>query len=275
MGYAEFGDETGRPLIFCHGFPSSRRAGALIDDAAKATGVRVVAPDRPGHGLSDFKRSRRVGHWVDDVKSLADALEIERFMVLGFSAGGPYAAACAALLPDRVDAAGIASGWAPRYATRGTPAPHLPFFPALGRHLRVLRRFALSRTARRVARDGAKVVGRVAARSPAADRSVLSDERVVALLADDMREAFTQGARGPSAEVRALKRPWGFKLEAIRGPVWLWHGADDTNVPAASARAVSERIPGVRATFYRSDSHFSTLVNHAREMVAALAGTER
>jgi pimeloyl-ACP methyl ester carboxylesterase len=272
MGYAEFGQAGGRPLVFCHGFPSSRLAGALVDADARALGVRVVVPDRPGHGLSDFKRRRRVAHWVADIASLADALGLDRFAMLGVSTGGPYAAACAALLPQRVSAAGIVSGWALPNAPRTKPGARLPFVPALGRHVRLLRRFSLSRAAKGLAKDGFKFLDKGTRDAPPADRAVVADEALRRLLVDDMREAFRQGARGPARDARVVNRRWGFKLEEIRVPVWLWHGQEDRNVPPALARVLSERIPGSRTTFYRADGHMSTLVNHVGEMLEALTG---
>jgi len=272
MGYAEFGHGDGRPLIFCHGFPSSRLAGALLDRDARALGLRVISPDRPGHGLSDFKRRRRVGHWAADVASLADALGLERFAVLGVSAGGPYAAACAALLAERVTSAGIASGWAPPKAPRTRPHPRLPFVSALGRNVRLLRRYALSRAARRLSKHGPKFLDRATRSWPAVDRAVFVDSTLAPVLVEDMREAFRQGARGPAADARAAVRRWGFSLEQIRVPVWLWHGQEDGHVPPAMGRYVAERIPGSRAMFYRAEGHISTFVNHTGEMLRALGG---
>jgi pimeloyl-ACP methyl ester carboxylesterase len=273
MGYAEFGRADGQPLVFCHGFPSSRLAGVLIDEDARELGVRVIVPDRPGHGLSDFKRRRRVAHSAADIASLADALGLERFAVLGVSTGGPYAAACAALLPQRVSAAGIVSGWAPPTAPRTKPGVRLPFVPPLGRHVRLLRRFSLARAARRLAKDGFKFLDKATRDAPPADRAVMTDEALRRVLVDDMREAFRQGARGPARDARVVNRRWGFKLEEIRVPVWLWHGQEDRNVSPALARFLSERIPGSRATFYRADGHISTFVGHVGEIVRALAGS--
>jgi pimeloyl-ACP methyl ester carboxylesterase len=270
MGYAEFGDAGGQPLFFCHGFPSSRLAGVLVDAEARALGMRVIAPDRPGHGLSDFKRVRRVAHWVADVTSLADALGLERFAVLGVSAGGPYAVACAALLPQRVTAVGIASGWGPPNAPKIKPGARLPFVPAIGRRFRLLRRFALSRAAKRLARDGSGFIDKATSAAPPADRTALADTAVRGALLDDLREALRQGARGPARDARVVGRRWGFKLEEIRVPVWLWHGQDDRNVPPELARFLSERIPGSRAMFYRNEGHVSTFVNHVGEMLTAL-----
>jgi pimeloyl-ACP methyl ester carboxylesterase len=272
MGFAEFGQAGGQPLVFCHGFPSSRLAGALVDAEARVLGIRVIAPDRPGHGLSDFKRRRRVAHWAADVASLADALALDCFAVLGVSTGGPYAAACAALLPQRVSAAGIASGWAPPNAPRTKPGARLPFVPALGRHVRLLRRFSLARVAKRLSKDGSRFIEKATAAAPPADQTVLADVALRGVVIDDMREAFRQGARGPARDARVVNRRWGFKLEMIRVPVWLWHGQEDRNVPPALARFLSERIPGSRTTFYRADGHLSTFVDHAGEILRALTG---
>ena len=47
---------------------------------------------------------------MKDVVALANALGLERFAILGGSGGGPYAAACAAKIPERLRAAVIVSG---------------------------------------------------------------------------------------------------------------------------------------------------------------------
>jgi pimeloyl-ACP methyl ester carboxylesterase len=270
MGYAEFGEEHGTPLVFCHGFPSSRLGAALLHAEAHALGMRVIAPDRPGYGLSDFKRWRRVQYWAGDLSSLVDALGLDGFAVLGFSTGAPYAAACAALLRQRVRAAGIVSGWAPPNAPRAKPGPRLPFVPALGRHVRLLRRFSLSRVARRLSSDASKFLDKVSRNAPPADRSVLADPTVRGAIIEDLRESLRQGARGPTREARVINRRWGVKLEDIRVPVWLWHGQDDRNVPPELARFMSEQIPGSRTILYRADGHLSTFIAHIGEILRAL-----
>src|SRR5436190_10650714 len=115
LAYAEYGSPGGLPIIHCHGTPSSRVEGDLIFDAAIAAelGVRIIVPDRPGMGRSDFQPGRRIVDWPNDVLELAAALGLDRFAVLGESGGSPYAAACAALIPARVRALGLLGGVAP------------------------------------------------------------------------------------------------------------------------------------------------------------------
>ncbi|MEJ2698283.1 MAG: alpha/beta hydrolase, partial [Desulfuromonadales bacterium] len=74
LGYAEFGDPLGRPVLYFHGFPASRLEARLAHEAALRTGVRLVAADRPGSGLSDFLPERTLSDWPVDVTSLAESL---------------------------------------------------------------------------------------------------------------------------------------------------------------------------------------------------------
>ena len=62
LGYAEFGAPGGRPVFYFHGFPGSRLDWPLsdADDSAAQLNVRIIAVDRPGMGLSDFKRGREI-----------------------------------------------------------------------------------------------------------------------------------------------------------------------------------------------------------------------
>ena len=96
LGYADLGDAGGTPVFYFHGFPSSRLEACMVEEHARRLGVRLLAVDRPGYGLSDDLPGRTIPDWPDDVVALADALGLERFAVVGSSGGGPYAIACAA-----------------------------------------------------------------------------------------------------------------------------------------------------------------------------------
>ncbi|MBP1693646.1 MAG: putative hydrolase or acyltransferase of alpha/beta superfamily, partial [Chloroflexi bacterium] len=57
VGYAEYGDLTGKPVIHLHGSPSSRFEANNPDlvEIAERFQIRLIVPDRPGIGLSDWK----------------------------------------------------------------------------------------------------------------------------------------------------------------------------------------------------------------------------
>src|SRR6266545_6469994 len=102
LAYAEFGDPQGRPVLFFHATPGYRRNIWATDAQLRSAGVRLIAPDRPGVGRSTPQPRRRLLDWPDDVRQLADALVLERFAVVGFSNGGPHAAACTYKLGPRI-----------------------------------------------------------------------------------------------------------------------------------------------------------------------------
>ena len=108
LAYEQYGDPAGFPVLNCHGGMSSRLDAAPAHEAALAKGVRLISPDRAqARGSSTYQAGRRLLDWPHDVRELTDSLGIERFAVMGWSAGGAYAAACAARLGDRVTAAAV------------------------------------------------------------------------------------------------------------------------------------------------------------------------
>ena len=76
LGYAQFGAPDGQPLFVFHGSPGSRLQVRAAHGPALARGIRIIAPDRPGLGLSTRLPGRRVADWPNDVRELADALGI-------------------------------------------------------------------------------------------------------------------------------------------------------------------------------------------------------
>jgi pimeloyl-ACP methyl ester carboxylesterase len=113
LAYAEFGDPDGQPVFFFHGTPGYRRNPWATQTELRSVGVRLIAPDRPGVGRSTPWPRRRLLDWPDDVRHLANALELERFAVVGFSNGGPHAAACAYKLAARVTATALVAPMPP------------------------------------------------------------------------------------------------------------------------------------------------------------------
>ncbi len=137
LAYAEYGDPQGKPIFFFHGTPGSRLFHHPDTSIAASAGARIIAVDRPGFGRSDFKPGRTLLDWPNDVVQLADALNIDRFAVVGYSGGGPYAAVCASSIPDRLTAAGLVSSIAPMdnpEITRGMHGIGHTYF-SLERHL--------------------------------------------------------------------------------------------------------------------------------------------
>jgi pimeloyl-ACP methyl ester carboxylesterase len=271
LGFAEWGVSGGAPVLFFHGWPGSRLEGRLGDEAARASGVRLIAIDRPGMGLSDFQRRRTLVDWPDDVVELAAALGLDRFAVLGISGGGPYAAACAWKRSDRLTDAGIVSGLAPLDAPgaiEGMGRLNRLSLQLAGR-VGLLRRMLMAATARSVGRQPARVLERGVA--TAVDKEYLNRPEVREILGGSLTEAFRNGGRGPAWEMGLYPRPWGFRLEDIRAPVHLWHGEADANAPITMGRYLATSIPECWASYFPGEGHLH-FIDRLPEILTAVSG---
>ena len=104
LGFAEYGDASGKAVLHFNGSGGSRLEHPSDLSILTDLGIRLISTDRPGHGISDPQPGRKLLDWPDDVGQLADHMGIDKFYVMGWSAGGPHALACAYRLPDRVSA---------------------------------------------------------------------------------------------------------------------------------------------------------------------------
>ena len=112
LAYCEWGDLDGRPVVLVHGAPGSRLF-CPDQSATDAAHVRLITIDRPGYGRSDPQPDRSLLDWVDNFAELARRLELPPSPMVGWSSGGPYALACAAVIPDRVPKVGAAASVGP------------------------------------------------------------------------------------------------------------------------------------------------------------------
>ena len=226
-------------------------------------GVRLITFDRPGYGDSDRLLSRMVADVVPDVCVIADELGIDQFAVLGRSGGGPHALACAALLPDRVTRAGVLVSLAP------WSAAGLDWFAGMtGSNVRAYTTAltdpaeltaSLVRAAAVIRADPVSHVALLGPEMPEADRRVVSDAGIRALLARNFAEALRGSADGWIDDARALCLPWGFGLTDIKVPVLLWHGQDDVFSPVAHARWLANQIPDAIVSIRPATAHFGAL----------------
>jgi pimeloyl-ACP methyl ester carboxylesterase len=103
-------------VFWHHGTPNLGAPPEPLFPAAARHGIRWVSYDRPGYGGSTPHPGRDVASAAADVASVADALGVGRFGVMGHSGGSCHALACGALLPERVLGVVCVAGLAPFHA---------------------------------------------------------------------------------------------------------------------------------------------------------------
>jgi pimeloyl-ACP methyl ester carboxylesterase len=245
LGYAEFGDPRGVPTFFFHGLPSTRLSAAMIDAGASANGVRLIAPDRPGVGLSDEDPERTFLSWAEDVEELADAIGLTRYALMGVSGALPYVCACLIRHPQRVLGAAIVSGLGP------LDVPGV--LDGMNRETRTLYRMAmksprLGRVWMRMFATAAKTSPNLVYRQqmsylPEVDQAYFESEEMRELRQRDLEEAFRRGSGAASLEAQLHVTDWGFELADVAAPVLLWVGEEDRHHPLKMGRYLATALP--------------------------------
>jgi len=270
LGYAESGDSDGKPLFFFHGQPGNRLLRHPDEALTASLGVRLISVDRPGYGLSDFQPGRTILDWPEDVLALADSLGYARFAVAGWSAGGPYAAACAIKIPKHLTKAALISS-APPMQVKETRAQ----MPRLIRMNQVLNRFppflyGSMRLSWWFFRRNPKSFLQMASKQASpADVAVLSNPEMSGLVLEMWEENLRLPSRGYAYDAQLLLGDWGFQLQKIGMRVYYWHGEADTNSLPAWGRSIVSSMPDCRAVFWPGEGHFGW-VNHWAEIIQEL-----
>ena len=273
VAISEYGDPHGRPVFFCHGWPSSRTMAELADDAARDLGVRIISPDRPGIRDSQFQTGRRLLDWPAFLNEIADRFRIERFRILAISGGAPYAYASGWKTPERIEKIAVVSG-APPLDELDDHTGLLPI------HRRMLalraRRPGLMKFLFQVARPF------VALRMPIrlrplllkflqpCDANVLRESRAFDVCFESARQAWRSSAKGVMTDAEIYATPWGFALEEVKVPVSLWHGTKDRTFAFKLAEDVARRLPDCEYHLVEGAGHYSLPIRYIREIMANL-----
>ncbi|HEY7625700.1 MAG TPA: alpha/beta hydrolase [Ilumatobacteraceae bacterium] len=263
VGYYEYGDPAGQPVLAFHGTPACGAGYAFADGPALERHLRVIAPDRPGVGRSSRREAWSVSDYPAMVASFADALGIDRFSVWGYSGGGPYAVACVAMLPQRIDSAAISSGmgevgvFAKPADFEKTDRQMLNMavkHPGLARRIMAVSAWIAQRRPQMAMKSFEKQM------TPA-DRAVVptlgEPSEAMALFT----RSFQNGPHGVVADYAALAKPWGCDVSAIVAPVKIWHGTDDKMVPLFHAEQLAARLPGATLETWPGEGHLGTIAH--------------
>ena len=236
----------GPPLVLLHG--TGNPAGFLLPLLHELHGVRAIAPDRPGVGLSDpidvpADRYRETAvAWLD---RLLDTLELDATTLLGHSGGGVWALWYALAHPDRVKRLVLLD--VPTLPKTRCPLP-----------IRLVRTPGLGQLLSRLAPPSPKSMLRLA--SAMGEKATLARHPdLVDLLVAAGRDPITD--RAANAELRALISPFallspsGFRrrgrvrpdeLRQLAMPTLVLWGERDPVGSIPVARAAAELIPDAR-----------------------------
>lgn len=275
VAFEEYGDASGTPVIFCHGWPSSRTMAQLADQPARALGIRIISPDRPGISDSSMHIDRKLSDWPRVAEQLVNVLEIGEFRILAISGGAPYAYATAVAMPDRVRAMAVVGGAIP-FADLKDFKGLLPLYRwmlALYRNqpqvLRQLFRLARPFLAFRAPIRLRPLLLKMLLLRPC-DAASLREDAAFEAIFESQRRAWRGSAEGVMIDAQIYAQPWGFAIEDVQVPVRLWHGMEDRAFAVRLAQEIATRFPNCKARFVPNEGHYSLPIRYIRDILEDL-----
>ncbi|MGO1502098.1 MAG: alpha/beta fold hydrolase [Marinobacter sp.] len=262
LAYTDLGDPLGYPLVFGHGMPGSRLQGQFFHNQALQHGFRILTPDRPGIGSSDYQPERQLLDYPNDIQQLADALGLDRFSHFGWSSGGSRTLACCYTLSDRIDLGVCLSGYTnfSEYGGHHTllektrwPGPRLArYSPGL---VKLVVRLVATFSRRHPGlymREAKKLVN-------PSDRNLLSLLLGGDTFQRDQMLCLESGGKAIATDLLTEIEDWGFSLKQVRTPILIFQGEEDAFVPVDYARHLAEHLPSAELTLIPGAGHLYPL----------------
>ena len=248
-GYDTQPDGDGLAVLWHHGTPNVGAPPEPLFATSDRLGIRWIGYDRPGYGGSERRIGRAVGSAAGDALALLQALEIDRFAVMGHSGGSPHALACAAAMPERVLAVVAVAGLAP-YGAEG-----LDWFAGMAPSGESSLRAALAGRERKERYESSATDG-----DPGfipADLEALEGDW--AWFGPIVRAGLAGGIGGLIDDDLAYVAPWGFDVAEVTAPTLLLHGTRDRMVPSAHSEWLAAHLPAAEPWLRPDDGHISVL----------------
>lgn len=274
LGYAEHGDPDGVPMFYYHGWPSARLQGELMDAVARKHGLRLISPDRPGIGLSDYQPGRTLLDWPETLSQLAAHVGADKFHVMGWSGGGPYVFVTAKAMPERLLSATICCG-APPLTFLGHDHLLWPY------RLMIRLRHAFPSVLGLVLRLGQWITSGQPDKVPlkwfmgmlgSEDRRVLSDPHIFSVVRGGLMESLRRGPRMVIADADIYLAEWGFEVSTVTPLIHLWHGKEDRNISWKYSKQLADLMPHTTTHWLENEGHYSLPITHAESIVKNALG---
>lgn len=254
LGYAEYGNREGIPILMHHGNPGSRLFWGMLNNSPFNEKYRLIAPDRPGYGLSDHYGKESLKKWPGIIKELMSYLEIDKFYNCGVSGGGPYALICARDLCERINGTALISPVGPlvpesvgNMNVNKKLFSIAPRFPAL-----IKLQFKI--TTKMLRKNPERFISLFEKKVKGSDRAIISTEKVRNLLKIDFLEAYRQNDSGSVYDC-FIPSQWPIELDSLKGNIQIWYGENDRSI-GNMAGYMGAKIRGSETYVIKGKGHF-------------------
>jgi pimeloyl-ACP methyl ester carboxylesterase len=275
MTVLECGRPSGLPVVFHLGTPFPPVEWPSLGEAADDLDLRILLPARPGYAGSTRLPGRSVRDIAPDTETVLDRFEIDRFVTIGWSGGGPHALACASQL-DRclgaISLAGVVPWDAPDIEwMAGMAEENVEEFSTVLEGEEVLRPYLAEQLAGMKDLGADEVAESLGGLAPPVDAASLTGE-LAEVMAAGLRRAAHAGLDGWVDDDLAFAAPWGFDPVSIEVPVVVWQGRHDTMVPFDHGRWLVDHLPTAVPRLHDDEGHISLLTTRLADILADAVG---
>ena len=271
LDYTDNGISSKSALILHHGTPTSMAVWGTWLAATAEEGIRAIAFTRPGYAGSD----RKIGHTVisanNDLEEILNHLEVENFVSVGWSGGGPYALASGLL--ERCSGVQLIASVSPYDAEdfdwfQDQSPESIDEAKISVASLEDSITFKESYYAEIRDRKAEEFIIEYAKRA-----SFSSFENEYRAFAEDLsfslRDALRVGVIGYAEDEYAFLKNWGFEVKEVRVPVGIWQGLDDLSVSPHMAKWFEENLFNSKLELLEGQHHGSIMVEKRPEILNA------
>ena len=254
LTWNEYGTPDGEPVFYFHGIPGSRLEAYPADEIARTLNIRLIVPDRPGYGASDFQDNFSLLEWPNTVSQLADKLKLNQFSILGYSGGGAYALACAHEIENRIKHIAVVSSTAPfeSKAMLNYISPILkPLYQlAATDYDTAIQKVTVLATSPETFLDVLKT------KLPQDDKDLFEKISFQKYYLLNLSLAISNGVNGIVNDLRNLTLPWQFNLEDIQPHINIWHGRNNINIGFPIAEYLANKLKNKSTHFLDNTGHY-------------------
>lgn len=253
LGYADTGPRSGTALFLMHPSSGSRLHYHPDESVIYENKLRVITPDRPGFGLSDPRPNATIVNFSDDLCELADQLRIDKFVLLSYGGGAPYALACNAKLSPRVLQTILISPVSPfgdknLFSTNKLLGELALYFPGATYPI-------LKFMTRSLLVDPACYYKQVYIHACESDVAGFANPEVIDCILLALREGMRQGSTALLNDLRLISRDWDIDFSSITQPISIWHGTLDQHVPIGLVQQLHQSLPNASLTEIKEHGH--------------------
>lgn len=273
LSYAVYGPADGKPVLYFHGTPSSRKEVLLLKSYGKnfdewlyQSGIKLIAPDRGS--LTTYHRQRTFSSFAADAVELLRSLGVQKCAVLCWSGGGPYALATAFQFPDLVTGVYILCGITRPFDKAVMQQMGLnKWYFRTARHAPLLLRTALAVLRRQTITS---LPNRSLTGLAAVDYRLLQ-QGVTAITTYTVKEAVRKGTKAAVQEAGLYFDLYDFSIAKLQQPIHYWWGTKDMAVTELHAREVEQNAAHPVMHYRESEGHLSVYINCFAEVLETIA----